>query len=134
MQGDYPGINGRDVRYLLEGKHTEHMEKLAIEKFPQEWEPPPDRYIDYLTVDELCRQSGLTLEDLSQLQEIRLLVPDTADGRYRPKLVGWARKLHYLHSDGWELREIKRWAGGRFKTDNPKQWPPDKVSWKNDSI
>ncbi len=29
MQYEYPGINGRDVRYLLEGKHTKHMEEIS---------------------------------------------------------------------------------------------------------
>ena len=126
MQVEYPGINSRDVRYLLEDKNTEHIEQLATEKFLREWEPPPDRYAEYLTAEELCCQSGLSLKDLQELTEIRLLVPDTPDGRYRPKLIGWAKKLDYLLGEGWELDEIKRWAKERFKIKNPKQWPPEK--------
>jgi len=42
------------------------------------------------------RLSGLTIEILKKLEEARLLLPDTKDGRYRPKLVGWGKKLSYL--------------------------------------
>ena len=130
MQGDYPGINGRDVRKILEDKHTDRLEKFALERFLREWEPLPDQYANYLTAEELCQQSGLSPEELKQLQEIRLLVPDTFDGYYRPKLVGWAKKLGYLIQEGWELGGIKMWAKGRWLADNPKEWPPKREEWK----
>lgn len=44
-----------------------------------------------MTADELCRHSGLTNEELEKLREYRLLLPDTKDGKYRPKLAGWGR-------------------------------------------
>lgn len=130
MQYTYPGITGRDVRYMLEDKYTPHLEEIVLKKFVNNWEPPPDPYDDYLTADELCRQSGLPIEDLKRLEEIRLLVPDTSDGRYRPKLVGWAQKLAYLLEHNWSLWEIKAWAKGRWHTPNPRQWPPDREIWQ----
>ena len=126
MQAENPGINAQDVRFLLEGKQTQYMEQLAVEKFLREWEPPPDRYADYLTPEEMCSQSGLSPKDLRELKDIRLLVPDSPDSRYRPKLVGWAIKLDYLLGEGWGLNEIKCWAKGRFQKKNPKEWPPEK--------
>ena len=126
---EFPGINARDVKYLLEGEQTQHMEQLAIEKFLREWEPPPDRYAEYLTAEELCRQSGLSLGDLHKLEDCRLLVPDTRDSLYLPKLVSWAKKLDFLMKAGWELEDIKRWARERFKSKYPKQWPPIMQDW-----
>jgi len=130
MQSDYPGITGRDVRYMLEDKFTPHMEEMALKKYISEWEPPPDRYADYLTAEALCREAGISSKDLQKLMDIRLIVPDTPNGRYRPKLLGWAKKLAYLIDEGWELIEIKRWASGRFDSENPKQWPPDMERWQ----
>jgi hypothetical protein len=101
------------------------MEKLAIERYLREWQNY-DPYQGYLNAEELCRQSGLDPEDLSRLEVARLLLPDTKDGRYRPKLAGWGKKLAYLLQAGWEIEEIKAWSQGRWKTENPKQWPPAK--------
>jgi len=129
LRSEYPGITGRDVSYLFEHEFTDHMEELAIERYLREWEPLLDRYANYLTVEELCQQSGLSAEVVSRLQEIRLLVQDTSDGRYRPKLVSWACKLNYLLNDGWELEQIKRWARGRWNMQDPRQWPPDRDQW-----
>jgi len=77
-----------------------------------------------LTTGELCRQSGLGPEDLSRVEAARLLLPDTKDGRYRPKLAGWGKKLVYLLNEGWGIEEIRGWAKGRWKAENPRQWPP----------
>jgi len=52
-----------------------------------------NRYANYLTSTELCRQSGLSPADLMKLTEARLLVPTKMGGRYRPRLVSWAKKL-----------------------------------------
>jgi hypothetical protein len=68
----------------------------------------------YLTAEELCRLSGLTLDELKNLSEFRLLVPDTKDGRYRPKLVGWAKKLKEKISWSISYEEIKNWSKIRF--------------------
>ncbi len=42
---------------------------------------------------ELSRQSGLSLGEIDMLDEYHLLVPDTKCAKYRPKLVGWSKKL-----------------------------------------
>jgi hypothetical protein len=55
-----------------------------------------EQYKNYLNSNELYKKTGLNDEKLTLLENARLLVPDTKDGRYRPKLVGWAKKLNYL--------------------------------------
>jgi hypothetical protein len=40
------------------------MENLPFEKLIMEWKPPPDRYANYLTAEDLCHQSGLSPEEL----------------------------------------------------------------------
>jgi len=37
-------------------------------------------YPQHLRVDELCQKSGLTRENLEELEVARILVPDTKDG------------------------------------------------------
>ncbi len=69
----------------------------------------------YLTADDLCRQSGLTKEELEKLGEYRLLVPDTKEGKYRPKLVGWGKKLRKELSNECTFDEIKKWTKERWK-------------------
>jgi hypothetical protein len=81
----------------------------------------------YLTASDLCEQSGLFPGDLTQLEAARLLLPDTKDGHYRPKLVSWGRKLAYLISQGWSIDEIHRWAKGRWSASDPRKWPPDRT-------
>lgn len=82
---------------------------------------------DYLSVAHLCKRSGLSPDDLVLLEKARLLVPDTASGCYRPKLVGWARKLGILLRAGWTVDELRAWSSGRWSTDNPRAWPPDRA-------
>ncbi len=94
-----------------------------MERYLREWQGY-DPYEGYLTGDELCQQSGLETDDLARLEVARLLLPDTKDGRYRPKLAGWGKKLAYLLREVWGIEEIKTWANGRWKTENPRQWPP----------
>jgi hypothetical protein len=53
-------------------------------------------------------------------------VPDTKDGRCRPKLVGWGKKLAYLLGEGWSVEEIKKWSKDRWKSGNPREWPPSR--------
>jgi hypothetical protein len=127
MQDSYPGINWKDARALLNDKITPHLERLALERYLHEWQDY-DPYEAYLTADELCRQSGLDPEDLSRLEAARLLVPDIQNGCYRPKLDSWGKMLAYLLKEGWEVEEIRRWAKCKWKTDNPRHWPPVKSS------
>jgi len=129
MQGAYPGINWKDVRDIMDHKHPTHLARIAAERFLAEWEDF-DPNEGYLTADELCQGSGLTPETLKELEGVRLLIPDTQGGRYRPKLAGWGKKLAYLLGQGWNLTEIKHWAGGRFKIADPRKWPPERKDWK----
>jgi len=88
-------------------------ERLAeIEENEQKKKEKLERY---LTAEELCRQSGLTLEELKNLNEYRLLVPDIKGGKYRPKLVGWGKKLKEKLSEGWTYEDIKQWTKARWK-------------------
>jgi hypothetical protein len=123
MQGVYPGINWKDARALLNDKVTPHLMRLEYERYLRMWQEY-DPYEGYLTANELCKQSGLCPDDLSKLEAARLLLPDTKDGRYRPKLAGWGKKLAYLLKEGWGVEEIQAWAKGRWKAGNPRQWPP----------
>jgi hypothetical protein len=68
------------------------------------------------------------LDELAALESARLLVPDH-EGKYRPKLVVWGKKVAYLIKEGWTVAEIKRWSKGRWQTPNPKLWPPDREDW-----
>jgi hypothetical protein len=124
MQDNYPGLTWKDVRVILDEKTTENLNRIRREMFYRNWEPPPDPHEHYLTREQLLEQIGLSDAELSRLEDVRLLIPDTKDGRYRPKLVGWGKKLAYLLGDGWEVEEIKRWSRERWKSENPREWPP----------
>jgi hypothetical protein len=124
MRSDYPGITRKDVRALNADKTTPHMKQLERERYLRELQNY-DPHEGYLSADELCRKCKLSRANLSKLQEARLLLQDTTDGRYRPKLVGWGRKLAYLLQKGWSIEEIQAWSKERWKSKNPKQWPPD---------
>lgn len=125
MQDEYPGMSWKDVKAVLDGKGS-YMPPRNY------WTPDdnkPERYANYLTRDELCEKSGLSSENLAQLEEARLLLPDR-DERYRPKLVSWGKKLAYLLNNGWENTDIRAWTNGRWKTSNPRQWPPIRNEWR----
>lgn len=92
--------------------------------------PPPDPHADYVTIRQLSEKTGLAPAELNQLRKARLLLPDTADGRFRPKMVSWGKKLRYLLHRGWEIDEIKAWSAGRWKLRNPRQWPPKPKMWR----
>lgn len=91
----------------------------------------PNSYAGYLTAIELCDQSDLRPSDLERLASARLLLADRPSGLYRPKLVGWARKLAFLLAENWSPEEIRAWAKGRWKTANPRLWPPDREEWSH---
>jgi hypothetical protein len=82
-----------------------------------------DPFEGYLNAKELYQQSGLYPNDVTRLEAAQLLLPDTKDRRYRPKLAGWNKKLAYLVQEGWQLEEIQAWAKGRWKSENPRKWP-----------
>ena len=102
MQGNYPGMNWKDARAMLDGDTTPNLQEILFEKYIGEWENY-DPYEHYLTPRKLCEQSGLSENDIQVLKEARLLLPDRPDGRYRPKLAGWCKKLAYLLAEGWEI-------------------------------
>jgi len=103
--------------------HAEEERKKAL----------PDPYAGYLSAAELCERSELRPSALEQLASARLLLPDY-QGKYRPKLVGWAAKLAYLLAEGWSLAEIRAWSRGRWSTSNPRQFPPDRERWSNAGV
>ncbi|MBN1304960.1 MAG: hypothetical protein JXA13_11040 [Anaerolineales bacterium] len=123
LQDKYPGATWKDVESVLDGNPSNRMKMLTIANMLNNW-TEFDPYVDYLTAEALCSQSELSPEDLKQLETARLLVPDTKDGRYRPKLAGWGKKLAYLLEEGWTVEEIKGWSKVRWRSDNPRQWPP----------
>lgn len=138
------GMTPRDVRYMLDPDKLPPKKRRSWErdyinrrytgnpdwlsKLPESESYDP--YPGYLTGAELLSQSGLTPDDLAGLTEARLLLPDRPSGRYRPKLVTWARKLAYLLRGGWSLAEVQAWARGRWQTPNPRQWPPMREDWQ----
>lgn len=75
-------------------------------------------------------RAGLQLIIISELEAARLLLPDTKDGRYRPKLAGWGKKLAYLMGEGWTVDEMKQWSKRRWTAPDPLAWPPKKYGWK----
>jgi hypothetical protein len=126
MQESHPGITAKDVKYILEqghGKAPGGFYERAMRNYSLDY-IPPDHRAGYLTADELCQQSDLSLDEMGRLESARLLLPDTKDGLYRPKLVSWARKLKYLLDEGWEMDETKMWAKERWSNPDPRQWPP----------
>lgn len=86
----------------------------------------PDRYEGYLSREELCEASGLSDRELELLDNAHLLLPDH-EGKYRPKLTGWAHKLKYLLDHNWSIAEVQVWAKNRWKMTNPRLWPPRKT-------
>lgn len=86
------------------------------------------KYSRYLSAGELRELAGLSAGELEALHTARLLVPDY-EGKYRPKLAGWAGKLATLLHAGWNIDELRRWSAGRWSTPNPRAWPPDWAAW-----
>lgn len=140
---DMPGLTRADYRYMMrefEGKRVKlpppggYFARRLAESMARYFEDAKaaalaDPYPDYLTAGELCELAELAPADLVRLEAARLLIPDTTDGRYRPKLAGWARKLAYLLAQGWDLAEVAAWARGRWSTPNPRAWPPERAAW-----
>ena len=88
-----------------------------------------DPYAGYLSDSDLCEKANLNPSDLANLENARILLPDH-DGKYRPKLEGWAHKLAFLLANGWEISEIKAWSKGRWATPDPRLWPPIRNDWR----
>lgn len=125
-------LTGRKPPPALRAKLRDSAMTWAIEHIRAELASMPDPYAGYLTAGELCERAGLRAEDLARLESARLLVPDR-EGKYRPKLAGWAGKLAYLLRNGWELPEIASWSRGRWSTPDPRRWPPDRADWLGES-
>jgi hypothetical protein len=132
IQDLYPGITWKETKQVMEyGDYSvlwpwvkqRHMRELDDHDY--------DAHHNYLTADEICQKSGLSHNDIEDLEEARILMPDTKDRLYRPKLASWARKLSYLLDEGWETLEIKAWVKGRWSTSDPRHWPPDRSHWKS---
>ncbi len=128
LDNKYPGLYWKDARAIWFGGTTPNLQNIIFEKYFQGW-ANNDPYAHYLTPEQLCEQSGLDPDDILQLKTARLLLPDRPDGRYRPKLASWGKKLAFLLAKGWEIEDIKRWSKGRWKSKNPKHWPPSREDW-----
>ena len=105
-------LRNLDNRWGDERINEIYYRRLA--EIEEQEERKREKLSKYLTADELCWQSGLTKEELQKLEEYRLLVPDTKDGKYRPKLVGWGKKLKAKLLDGWSWEKIKEWTKERW--------------------
>ena len=120
MNETIPGFNPDDAKLAFEGLEERWEHESAIDlvnqriaELEEKERRKQERLTRYLTADELCRQSGLTKKELEKLAEYRLLVPDTNDGRYRPKLIGWGKKLKKINQ-GQGFDEIKTWTEQRW--------------------
>lgn len=105
--GDPEEMWERESAFELVNQRMAELEEKELKK--------KERLAKYLTADELCRKSGLTKDELRNLGEYRLLVPDTKDERYRPKLVGWGVKLKEKLKQGQSYDDIKYWTKVRWK-------------------
>ncbi len=117
MNETIPGLTYGNVKRILEEPRERLSNKSAlgaihqrIVELEEKERKKKERLARYLTAEELCRQSGLTKDELEKLGEYRLLVPDTKDGRYRSKLVGWGKKLKEKLYSGWDYESIKSWS------------------------
>lgn len=79
-------LNSLEQRMI--SRETEGIIERRLAEIEENERRKQEKLSKYLTKDELSRQSGLSLEEIDKLKEYRLLVPDTINGRYRPKLVG----------------------------------------------
>lgn len=95
-------------------RETEGIIERRLAEIEENERRKQEKLSKYLTKDELSRQSGLSLEEIDKLKEYRLLVPDTINGRYRPKLVGWSKKLKEKLLMGWSCEQIKEWTKERW--------------------
>ena len=121
MNETIPGFSSGEAKKALDSLEGRWEDESAFElvnrriiELEEKEQKKKERLAKYLTADELCRQSGLTKEELGKLEEYRLLVPDTKDGRYRPKLVGWGKKLKGKKNKGLSANEIKNWTRERW--------------------
>ena len=122
MNESIPGFSSRDAKNALEGLEERWERESALElvnrriaELEDKERRKKERLSKYLTAEELCRQSGLSREELTKLNEFRLILPDTKNGKYRPKLVGWGKKLKEKLSYELDYEEIKHWSKDRWK-------------------
>jgi hypothetical protein len=120
--GNYPGITPNHVKSVLSKRYEEGQ-------FRDIFDDSHNKHESYLTREELLFESGLSEDRLNIIENAKLLLPDYKR-LYRPKLVGWVKKLGYLLGDNWKIEEIYKWAKGRWSTPSPKKWPPDQDYWK----
>jgi hypothetical protein len=116
MHESIPGFSKTDAKRALDSleERLEHESALEIinrriAELEEEERKKEEKLLKYLTADELCRQSGLAKDEFEKLEQCCLLVSDTKEGKYRPKLVGWGKKLKDKLSKGWTYEEIKQW-------------------------
>lgn len=122
MNESIPGFTPRDAKWALADLEERWERESALElvnrriaELEEKERKKKERLAKFLTAEELCWQSGLSKDKLEKLGEYRLLVPDTKDGRYRPKLVGWGKRLKDKLCQGFSCKEIKNWTKNRWK-------------------
>lgn len=114
LQGAKETLDSLERRMI--SRETEEIIGRRLAEIEEKERRKQEKLSRYLTKDELSRLSGLSLEEIDELESYRLLVPDTKDGRYRPKLVGWGKKLKEKLFTGWDYEGIKLWSRNRWDT------------------
>ena len=73
-----------------------------------------------LTIHQLAKQAGVTLDFAREAEQAGLLRPDRDRGRrwpkYRPSLARWLVKLAQMRADGLTWAEISDWSKRRWQT------------------
>ena len=82
-----------------------------------------DREATWISPQEFSERTGLTIPELVELNQIRLLCPQRGwnpDGeragtwQYRPGLIPWGQKLRKRHEAGESWGELKKWTRHRW--------------------
>ena len=91
--------------------------------------PPAPRRPLAIPLATLVRRAGVPPEFARDAVRRRLLRPDVGRGgdmgRYRPRLVGWLKKLHALRAAGMSWAEIRAWTRRRWQPghEHERVWP-----------
>jgi hypothetical protein len=79
--------------------------------------------VPLLSPQEFSKRTGLTIQELLELNRIKLLCPQggwNASGQgwmsweYRSKLISWGQRLRKRHEAGESWEELKEWAQNRW--------------------
>jgi hypothetical protein len=103
---------------------------IKLDDLPmQEKTPRRNRVGQVLTRNSLAKAANVPPEFVQEAQQHGLVQPDQSrfqrSKRYRPKLIGWLKKLHRLRLSGYTWDDICSWTKRRFLPGNEHelQWP-----------